>query len=115
MVIEAAIIGLAIVIAALSRGLWHIRPKKAFCQVTVVGVTDVDGEQFQLTATLFEDESPAQRQKKIDDVCEIRSHRLKTLNEKMLQIQAQAKEEFKNIQAKRMEEHKSNVSEIKKS
>lgn len=115
MILEAAIVGLAIVIAALSRGIWHVRPRKAFCQITVVGVTDVDGEQFHLTGTLFEDESEERRNQKVNEICEIRSNRLRAINEKMIQIQAQAKEEFKNIQAKRLEEHKSNVSDIKKS
>lgn len=100
MIFDAAVvIAGAIIISALTRLIYHVRPKKAFAQVVVGGVTDSDGEAFQATLTLFPDETPNQWRKKLLQVYELREWRLKYQNERMLQIQEEAKRQFEEAKA----------------
>lgn len=99
----AVIIGLAILLSALSRFFFHIRPKRAFCQITVSGITDQDGEQMHVVGTLFEDESVKEWQEKVDKLCQIRLDRALFINNKMLAIHEEAArqhEEKKSLNGK---------------
>lgn len=91
MIGAAFVLGFFILCAASLSLFYHVRPRRAFAQITVNGVTDQDGESFILTGTLFEDESQGVWQQKINAMCEIRQARLKYLNELMAKLQADAK------------------------
>jgi len=90
----AVILGFFILLSALTKLLYHVRPKKAFAQVNLAGITDQDGEQMHLTATIFEDESVDEWRHKILKLCELREWRLKMQNGRMLEVHAKAKETF---------------------
>jgi hypothetical protein len=90
----AVILGFFILLASLTKLLYHVRPKKSFAQINLAGITDQDGEQMHLTATLFDDETVDQWQQKILKLCELREWRLKMQNARMLKVHEDARKNF---------------------
>ncbi len=98
------VIGLAIIVASLiislSKARYHVKPRLAFAQAAVVGKTE-DSETVQLTTTLFEDETADEWNDKLDKLYGLREKRLKQQNERMIELQAEAKRSFEETKAKR--------------
>lgn len=97
--LSASVIALAIVLSALSKLLYHVRPKIGFAQVSIGGNTDSDGEAFQATITLFHDENPVIWRNKLLQAYELKEWRLKMQNERMLEVQEEAKKAFEEAKA----------------
>lgn len=90
--ISAIVIALSILGAAYLCTKNSVKPRIAFAQVSVLGTTE-QSEQVHLTATLFDDESPAEWQVKLNKLYGIREDRLKFQNERMIEIHEKVKKE----------------------
>ena len=100
-IIQASIyLSVAIVLAALTRLFYHVRPKAGFAQVTIGGHTASDGEAFQATVTLFKDECQSSWRNKLLAVYELKEWRLKYQNDRMQALEDQAKKDFEEAKAK---------------
>ncbi len=100
MLVLAAAIVLAAIIHSVSKSRYHVKPRLAFAQAAVVGKTE-DSETVQLTTTLFEDETVEEWDEKMDKLYDLREKRLKHQNERMIEIQAEAKRVWEEEKLKR--------------
>lgn len=97
------IIALAIIVAtiinAYSKSTYHVKPRLAFAQVTVLGQTE-NSETMQITATLWKDETAAQHNATVTHLCEIREARLAFQNQRMVDLQAQVQKDVEDSKLK---------------
>lgn len=112
MILEAAIIGLGIVLAAwlYTRGQerWHIKPRLAKYQVNVVGKTE-DSESMTISCTVFNDDPEDVVKAKIDGAFLLREARLQYQNERILALQKEHQaglERARDERLKKIEEEK---------
>lgn len=85
--IEAAlIIAFAIIVSTKLRLSHGLKPRKALAQITVAGQTQRGEESFQLTGTIFDDESVEEADAKITKICEIRERRVAFCNARLAEI-----------------------------
>lgn len=87
-VLPALILASGLVWAAYVSQAKHIKPRKSFAQVAIIGRTE-EGETVQLTVTLFDDETPGVWDQKLNTAYELREKRLKFQNERMLALHAE--------------------------
>lgn len=100
-------IAFAAIYYAYSKSKYHVKPRALFAQVALIGRTE-DSETLQITVSLFQDETQAVWDDKLKKVFEMRESRLKFQNERMLEIAAEAKLKFKEIEETRLEAHAAN-------
>lgn len=90
MILSAIILGafllLAVIYDANLKKKYNVKPRIAFASVSVAGRTE-DSETMQMTATLFQDETAAECQAKLDRLFEMRETRLKFQNERLIKLQ----------------------------
>ncbi len=84
---EALIIGIAIVLAALTRLFYHIRPRMALATVSLGAPTTGTGEQMQFTVSLLKDESKDVWDEKIATCFKLLEERIGFQNERFIKLQ----------------------------
>lgn len=85
MVLAAIVLGLCIVLAALIQRSYHVKPRMAKCQVTILGTTE-QNEQFHAATTLFEDETAGQQWEKLQSMWDLREQRLGFQNKRAMDL-----------------------------
>lgn len=98
MILEAIIIGIAIVLSSALKVLLSKQNRKAFANASVVGPTSGDGEAVQITATLYEDEGKVGWEDKLKKLWDLREGRI-VFNNQLFQ-KLQAKQEALAAEAK---------------
>lgn len=91
-IFASVILSISIIYYAKSKSSYHLKPKKALAQLTIIGPTERGEETFQLTGTLWDDESEEQRNAKVDALCAIRERRVAFCNKRMMEITGNTEE-----------------------
>lgn len=105
-------IAAAILIYALLTFVRSPKPRKVSAQATLVGLTDRDsGEQLQLTASLYSDESTDEWKAKVNALGEIKEARMFIHNERMLAHHADLKNRKEELE-RQIEEAGAKVHKI---
>jgi hypothetical protein len=83
LIVSALIVSLGIIASSKLKLSYAIKPKKALAQLTVIGPTERGEETFQITGTIFEDESLEDIDAKVKLLTEIRERRVAFCNARM--------------------------------
>ena len=115
MILEALIVGVGLVLAALvytkGQERWHIKPKVAKYSINVVGRTE-ESENMSITCTVFGDETEQQITDKLETAYAIREKRLEFQNNRLLAAQAAHKAGLEKVRDERLKASKENDAKL---
>lgn len=116
MILEALVVGAAIVLAAVvytkGQERWHVKPRLSKYSINIMGRTE-ESENMSITLPVFVDEPEEETTAKLEHAFKIREKRLEFQNNRLLEAQKAHQAGLEKVRDERLKAAKENDAKLK--